>query len=125
MITRQHLETRMTEIFGKACESFVAVFDQETALYSPFYMTISGVSHRFFLDAGLLFWSSHREPDEDDDLLDSDVYVDFGKQYDLAGSRIESVDFAHDLLSMRFSNGVRLNFMGGVDECGGRLIESP
>ncbi|MGH6650376.1 MAG: hypothetical protein ACREB7_04510 [Sphingopyxis sp.] len=115
----------MTEIFGKLCENFVAVSNQESAIYSLFYMTISGVSHRFFLDAGALFWSSGMEPDEDDDLLEGDVYVDFAKQYDLAGSRIESIDFANDLLRMRFANGVRLNFACGVDECGGRLIDSP
>lgn len=120
-ITRQHDETSMTEIVGQNCERFIAVCNNDE-MYNIFYLELSNVYHRFFLDAGLLFWRSGENPDEEDDLYGGDRYVDLGREYDLVGSSVASIIFQNDRLEMKFSNDVSLSFEGGVDDVGARMI---
>ena len=123
-ITRQHDDTSMTEIVGECCQDFIVVYDEDDEICEIFYLKLSHISHRFYNDAGLLFWRSGENPDEDDDLYGGNCsYTDLGKKYDIVGSLIESISYQNDHLEMKFSNGVRLLFESGVDDVGSRLIE--
>jgi hypothetical protein len=119
-ITRQHDETLMEEIIGETCENFIAVYDE---YYLIFYIKLSGSYHRFYTDAGLLFWRSGESPDEDDDLYGGGRYVDLGEKYDLVGRSVERIAYANDHLEVKFSNGLGLLFVSGVDDVGARMIE--
>ena len=120
-ITRQHDETSMTEVAGQNCERFIAVCNNDE-IYYIFYLKLSNVYHRFFLDAGNLFWRSGENPDEEDDLDGGDRYVDLGREYDLVGSSVSSIIFQNDRLEMKFSNDVSLLFEEGINDVGARMI---
>lgn len=121
-ISRQHDDTSMTELVGFACQNLIAVCEGDDDNYIIFYLKLADCWHRFFLDAGLLFWRSDNEPDADDDLGDDGRYVDLGNAYGIVGASVESIVFQNDLLEMKFSNGARLLFESNF-ECGARLIK--
>jgi hypothetical protein len=93
----------MDEIIGETCENFIAVNDEN---YLIFYIKLSGSYHRFFADAGLLFWRSGETADEVDDLYGGGSYVDLGEKYDLVGRSVERIAYANDHLEVKFSNGL-------------------
>lgn len=71
-VIRQHESTTLVELEDAECENFVGVHDRTADHYEVFYLVSNGVSHRFFLNAGLLFWRSHQNRDSDDDLVRGD-----------------------------------------------------
>jgi len=126
MVTRQHDETELTEVLGHLCEDFVAVFSPDIECYEILYIKLSGVFHRFFVDAGLLFWASDAAPDENDDLSEgTDQYVNLAERYNLSGLRIDGLRFSDFRLGLKFSNDTQLAFEGRGMDSGAWLINTP
>lgn len=123
-INRQLDNTTLTEVNGKICRDFIGVFSGKINKYLYFYIDISKIYHRFYLDAGLLFWSSDVNFDPENDLLEGDHYVNLGNKFNVTGSKIENISMANCHLDMEFNNGVRITLKNDVQKVGAELIES-
>ena len=121
-IIRQHESTTLVELVGKVCEDFVGVYDRVGDRYEVFYMKMEGVSHRFFLDAGLLFWRSHQSYDPDNDLFDGGEYVNLGLQGGVVGEKVKSISMEDSVLTLEFENGASMIFGNDVQGSGAKQI---
>ncbi|MEM6731842.1 MAG: hypothetical protein AAF658_09810 [Myxococcota bacterium] len=108
LVERQHASTRVSEVEDRACSAFFVVRDTATDTVGPMYAKLDGEWHRFYLDAGLLFWRQGIAPDEEDDLLDGDEYFDLFDFLRLDGARIETVKMDKGLLTIRFETGAHV-----------------
>jgi len=77
-------------------------------IVGPIYLEADDTWHRFYLDAGLLFWEEGSEPNEDDDLLDGECYVDWCSALDVRGVRVSSIKMAESVLTLSFENGAHV-----------------
>jgi len=88
-----------------------------------FYLTAAGVSHRFYQDAGLLFWGSDESLDPEYDLCFGESYEDLGELLNANGARILDISFKDFVLVMKFENGARIAFTAGIDDVGSECTE--
>ncbi len=122
-IRRQHEATVMSEIEGAVCAEFLAVVGSNETL-RLLYIVLNGAWHRFYLDAGLLFWAEGEEPDPEDELLEDEVFVDLAEKLRCKGDAVRDVTFGNGTLRMEFARGSRLRLHDGVrDDCGGTVEE--
>lgn len=83
-VTRQHESTSMGEVRGAVCHAFLVVRMAPSERRGTCYLLLDGEWHRFFLDAGLLFWRSGSEPNTDDDLGEGEYYIDMMRSLDVS-----------------------------------------
>ena len=121
-ICRQHEATHVIELRGKRCFIFQAVYSVADKKYGPFYLKAAETWHRFYLDAGLLFWEEGIAPDLEDDLFEGDEYVDLGEFIPAVGSIITRIEMADGILVMQFEKGPTLEFKTDVEEVGALRI---
>jgi hypothetical protein len=114
LVTRQHEATRVSEVEGLVCSDLLAVYDQKTGAVGPLYLSIGGQWHRFYVDAGLLFWQEGQAPDSEDDLLGDDVYVPLADELRVRGVEIRRVEMDDSALTMVFENRAFLKIICGV-----------
>ncbi len=115
-ITRQHETTSLPELYGVRCSTFKVVCLRKNEDIGPLYLHLGGTWHRFFLDAGLLFWKEGQHPEEDDDLLDGERYVDWGKRLHIVGVAISELSMADSTLTLGFENGAEVVLHHGVGD---------
>lgn len=108
LVRRQHEETQIPEVCGLPCSRFQAVCSREPADPGPVYLKLQDTWHRFYLDAGLLFWEEGTKPDRDDDILDGDEYVDWGQQLGVLGVAASEITMKDSELVIRFDNGAEI-----------------
>lgn len=106
-IVRQHEDTEVSELSGARCQAFLAVCPAGKTTVGPMYLRLEDSWHRFYLDAGLLFWAEGHEPDEDDDLLDDEIYVDWCELIGVRGVPIGRIVMHESILTLSFENGAR------------------
>lgn len=104
---RQHEDTEVSELYGAECQAFLAVCPVGQATVGPMYLQVEDSWHRFYLDAGLLFWAEGCEPDEDDDLLDDENYADWCEHLEVRGVPITRIVMRSSVLVLSFANGAR------------------
>ena len=108
MARRQHETTTVHEVASKRCSALLAVCNSNSKL-ALFYLHLEPDEwHRFFLDAGLLFWSSGGPPDPDNDLLEGDRYLDLGDSLQMVGHRITCVCMEDGVLKITMDNRSKL-----------------
>ena len=90
----------------------------------PMYIQLSGVWHRFYIDAGCLFWAEGHAPEPEDDLLDGDIYVDLGESLHVIDTTVSSIRMADCELLVEFGNGGRLELREAVQDEGTRILEA-
>src|ERR1041385_8451894 len=100
-IQRQHERTSFPELRGAVCSGFKAVADEQCKFYSLFFIRFTEIWHRFYLDAGLLFWEEGTGPDPENDLLDGEHYADIGEQLCAIGVPITDIEMADSRLTMQ------------------------
>jgi hypothetical protein len=122
VITRQHEDTTIPELYGLICTGFLAAYDPKKDRYGPFYIQLAEVWHRFFLDAGLLFWKEGFSPDTKDDLLESEIYRNIASEKRLVGSEILAIEMTGCQLVIRFGTGASLVFRNEVTDVGATLV---
>ena len=122
-IRRQDEITSIPELRGARCSAFKAVQDDTAGFVGPLYIELAGAWHRFYLDAGLLFWEQGQTPDPDDDLLDGEAYTDLVTALRVKGEAVSEIGMADCLLSIKFENGARLVLKHGVQDDGTQIIE--
>jgi hypothetical protein len=108
VIVRQHEATEITEIYGAICTAFVAVATHDNKPVGPLYIQLAQEWHRFYLDAGLLFWQQGAEPDPDDDILEGEHYWNIGTALGVVGIAIQEARMDNSTLTLSFHNGARL-----------------
>jgi len=123
MIHRQHESTSIPELRNALCSAFKAVSCAGGERYGIFFIELSGVWHRFYLDAGLLFWEEGKTPDPSEDLLEGERYTDMGKDLQIVGSAICEITMFNSQLTLQFDNGARLTLRNGVDDDGAEIGE--
>ena len=123
-IRRQHENTSIPELRGTCCAAFKAVIREQDKRLGLLYIQLSGVWHRFFLDAGLLFWEEGCCPDPDDDVLEGERYVDLGESLHAIGVPIQAIEMRDSTLTLQFENSARLVLRNGVQEVGSEVVES-
>lgn len=106
LIVRQHDTTSLTEIYGQECNNFLAIIDLD-GLVGPMFLYIDQQWHRFFLDAGVLFWCQGMAP-TDDELLEGERYVNWAEYLSIIGSHVTLLTFQSSQLELLFDNGARL-----------------
>lgn len=109
-IRLQHEEARLLEVCGIPCSMFhVSFFSRDPVDVGLMYLKLDGTWHRFYLDAGLLFWREGLEPDRDNDLVDGeDEYVDWGSHLGVVGVPISKIFMKDSELTMHFANGAEV-----------------
>ena len=123
-IRRQHETTSIPELRGTCCSAFKAVIREQDKRLGLLYIQLSGVWHRFFLDAGLLFWEEGRCPDPDDDVLEGERYVDLGESLRVLGIPIQEIEMMDSILTLQFENSARLVLRNEVQDVGSEIVES-
>lgn len=115
LVSRQHEVTRVWEVEGRVCLELRAVYDEKSDGIGPLYLlTEEGQWHRFYLDAGLLFWREGEAPDSEDDLLYDKVYISLADELRVKGNKIRRVEMDNSELCVLFDNGARLRIFCGV-----------
>lgn len=122
-IRRQHDDTSLPELVGACCTAFRAVTRRRDQRFGPLYLQLSGVWHRFYLDAGLLFWEEGPGPDPEDDLLEGERYTDLAEALHAAGAAIREVEMHDCQLTLRFENGGRLVLRNQVEDDGAEMVD--
>jgi hypothetical protein len=89
----------------------------------PLYIQLNGQWHRFYLDAGLLFWREGDEPDPEDDLLEGDDYSDLTKALAVNGCLIEEIRMHEGTLTVRFDNGALLELRSEPQDEGTIIVK--
>jgi hypothetical protein len=69
------------------------------------YLRFEDNWHRFYLDAGLLFWAEGTKPDREDDLLDDEIYVDWCELLGVRAVSITGIEMHDSILVLSFENG--------------------
>lgn len=88
------------------------------------YMCVGDVWHRFYLDAGILFWGTGRAPNHEDDLGDGEEYFDLLTALDVSGIPLGTIVMSDDCrLLIPFSNGAKLLLHAGVMDVGASIEE--
>ncbi len=95
-INRQHHETEIPELIGAICESFLAVGSSSKTGFSMFFIKLSGITYKFFLDESVLFWDKS-DQDPEDDLGDEVSYIDL--------RTIVSINFNIEVKRISMSSG--------------------
>ncbi len=78
------------------------------------YEPKEGQWHRFYLDAGLLFWKEGEAPDSKDDLLYGEVYISLADELRVKRNKIRRVEMDNSELCVLFDNSARLRIFCGV-----------
>ena len=118
-IARQDAETDIAELLGHTCEQLVVVPADGEILV--FYARVDGSWHRFYLEAGLLFWREGSRPDSEEDLDGEESYSDLSAELNLTGASFTALGFHEGFLELGFSNGARLVFSEG--RRGAKVVE--
>jgi hypothetical protein len=105
-LTRQDADTDMTELLGLTCEQLVVVPADGEILV--FYARIDGGWHRFYLEAGLLFWREGSRPDSEEDLDSEESYSDLSAELNMTGASFITLGFHEGFLELALSNGARI-----------------
>jgi hypothetical protein len=118
-LTRQDADTDMSELLGSTLEQLVVVPAEGEILV--FYARVDGAWHRFYLEAGLLFWREGSRPDSEEDLDGEESYSDISAELNLTGASFTALGFHDGFLELAFSNGARLVCSEG--KRGAKIVE--
>ena len=105
-VLRQHETTTIPELVGRRCTRFLAVQEEDDT--GPLYIELDGSWHRFYLDAGVLFWEEGAAPHFDDDLWGGTHYADLATRLGVIGVPLAHVAMGDNVLRIEFANGARL-----------------
>jgi hypothetical protein len=128
-LTRQDADTDVNELLGLTCEQLVVVPSDGEILV--FYARVDGGWHRFYLEAGLLFWREGSRPDSEEDLDGEESYSDISAELNLTGASFITLGYHDGLLELAFSNGARILCSEGkrgakvVEKVRGRIGVAP
>jgi hypothetical protein len=122
-ISRQSGTTSLPELRGLPCSEFLAVADRDAGLLTLLHLRLGTVWHRFFLDAGLLFWAEGSAPDAGDDLLDGEEHLDLAVALRIRGVAVHAITMRDGLLTLEFGNSARLVLRHEMDGTGGVVQE--
>lgn len=122
-IRRQHEDTNFPELRGAICSAFRAVICERDQRLGLLYIQFSGVWHRFYLDAGLLFWEEGSCPEPGDDVLEGERYTDLGEALGVVGVAVGKIEMYDSKLTLQFENGARLVLRNGVQGDGAEVVE--
>ncbi len=95
IVSRQDELTEVSELYCRVCDRLLAVAPASLDVVTFFYALVEGVWHRFYLDAGLLFWDEGQAPEEEEDLYEGDTYVDLSTRLNVVGKAIEEIRMAN------------------------------
>ena len=107
-VRRQSESTIISELSGHHCSSFFGIRSESDSSLELLFLQVEGIWHRFYLDAGLLFWEETEGPDPEEDLLEGERYVDLASELHVAGVGISEIRMSDNRLLLRFENGARL-----------------
>ena len=124
-ITRQHSETEVRELYGKNCEKIIAVvdLDRPTVVYL-IYLEVNEIWHRFYLDAGLLFWDEGTSPNKEEDILDDEDYLDLGTQFKFVGKTFSLIKMEERELVIYFDDNTGLQITEKEDESHFKILSN-
>lgn len=109
LVTRQHDETEVPEVYGIPCQVFHACYKAKDPVdVGWIYLKLDQTWHGFYLDGGRLHWQEGQEPRPDVDLADGEDYVDWGTQLGVIGVPLTEVSIASAELTLRFQNGAEV-----------------
>lgn len=122
-IYRQDEETTVPELYGQRCSAFGAVVRPGDERWGLAHLQLDGGWHRFYLDAGLLFWAEIPAPSLEDDLDDGEIYRDIGASLRAIGAEITKIEMRDCILVLEFGTGARVVLRCGVEENGAEVLE--
>lgn len=120
-VVRQDEETTVPEVCGIPISEFKVYFHSEDPIeVGVLFLRLGDIWHRFFLDAGLLFWKN-AAPDPENDLDDGQDYINWGEELKVIGATLSEVDFRDEILRMRFDNGAEVVIQDFIREVETRI----
>ena len=108
---------------GLICERLLVVYDEKDGEVGPLYLLVNKRWHRFYLDAGILFWQEGEAPDAEEDLSEGEVYLDLANELCALGVKINMVDFGDCELLVEFENQARFRIYSTVRADTNRFLE--
>lgn len=116
-IARQHSETEVQELYGRICNKIIAVADinKPTIIYIIFFK-VDKTWHRFYLDAGLLFWDEGIGPNQEEDILDNEDYLDLSIRFGFMDKKIALIKMQERKLVIRFDDKTGFQITEKEDE---------
>jgi hypothetical protein len=122
-IRRQHESTNFPELRGAICSAFRAVICERDQRLSLLFLQLSDVWHRFYLDAGLLFWEEGSCPEPEDDVLEGERYTELGEALRVVNVAVGEIEMHDSQLTLQFENGARLVLRNRVQGDGTEVVE--
>ena len=122
-IYRQDEETSIPELYGQRCTAFGAVVRSRDAHWGPVHLQLDGRWHRFYLDAGLLFWVEIPAPTIEDDLSDGETYQDIGASLRVLGAFVAKIEMHDCTFVLEFGTGARVVLRCRVEDDGAEVLE--
>lgn len=101
----QSNEVEVPELVGTVIEEFWGVDNSISKEILFLYITLSGISYRFFIDEGVLFWEEGSN-DPEDDLEESQSYIDILSLYDVPLQPVKKIEMKDRKLSIILSAGI-------------------
>jgi hypothetical protein len=84
---------------------------------------VAEVWHRFYLDAGLLFWEEGVAPDPDDEVLEGETLEDVGRGLGIVGVPILKIEMSAGRFVVGFGGGGRIVLECGEEDDSGHIVE--
>ncbi|NJK31242.1 MAG: hypothetical protein HC927_01845 [Deltaproteobacteria bacterium] len=119
---RQAASTSLPELHSADCSAFTSITDTANFV-GLLYIRLRGTWHRFFLDAGLLFWDEGPSPDPEADLLEGETYTDLADTLRINGAAIDEIVMHDSHLRITFTNGAKLVLQQGPGDEETRIVE--
>ncbi|MEZ8083715.1 hypothetical protein [Enterovibrio norvegicus] len=103
-IIRQHSETEISELKGHHCDQLIGVGSTVSNGLSLFFIFVSGVMYKFFIDEGVLTWEESLQNPEDD-LYDGESYIDLVSHFGIPRSgELRKIEMSDSTLKIHFPN---------------------
>jgi hypothetical protein len=113
-IYREHDDTQIPELVDSICNEFFGVGRKFNAGMTIFFISLSGVFYRFFIDESILFWDVGNQ-DPEDDLSEGEKYIDIASKYNLKNLKITNIQIKDGILYIVFNDVEKLKFINNDD----------
>tara|TARA_Y100000589_G_scaffold275433_1_gene269547 strand:- start:1 stop:393 length:393 start_codon:yes stop_codon:yes gene_type:complete len=112
IISRQHVDTEVTELVGKRCNEILTVGNVSDGQCEIVYLFIEDEWLRVFWDVGVFFLNNCSRPNPEDDFgaRENENYYHLSEQFDFQKQRVNVASIKDGLFKLGFDSGIQFQF---------------